>query len=210
MPHVVLLGDSIFDNAAYVPGGPDVVTQLRQTLPTGWQATLAAVDGAVTADVRRQIGGIPFDATHLVVSIGGNDALGHSHVLDEGARSMAEALLRLADIRDAFGGRYVAMLGAVLRLGLPTGLCTIYEGRLPDPTRRRIGTTALTLFNDAILRQAFAHGLPVIDLRFVCNEDADYANPIEPSVQGGRKIAAAIAALVTRHDFPARRSVVFM
>lgn len=26
--HVVLLGDSIFDNAAYVRGGPDVVAQL--------------------------------------------------------------------------------------------------------------------------------------------------------------------------------------
>jgi len=28
MRHVVLLGDSIFDNAAYVHGGPDVVAQL--------------------------------------------------------------------------------------------------------------------------------------------------------------------------------------
>src|SRR5690349_5483722 len=31
--HVVLLGDSIFDNAAYVGGGPDVITQLRAALP---------------------------------------------------------------------------------------------------------------------------------------------------------------------------------
>ena len=29
MPHVVLLGDSIFDNGAYTQGGPDVITQLR-------------------------------------------------------------------------------------------------------------------------------------------------------------------------------------
>jgi len=29
MNHIVLLGDSIFDNAAYVAGGPDVVRQLR-------------------------------------------------------------------------------------------------------------------------------------------------------------------------------------
>ncbi len=33
--HVVLLGDSIFDNGVYVPGGPDVVTQLRAELPPG-------------------------------------------------------------------------------------------------------------------------------------------------------------------------------
>src|SRR5215218_670055 len=53
MNHVVLLGDSVFDNAAYVSGGPDVVTQLRGRLPSGWSATLAAVDGAVTASVPR-------------------------------------------------------------------------------------------------------------------------------------------------------------
>ena len=47
MKHVVLLGDSIFDNAAYVAGGPDVVKQLRAALPNDWRATLNALDGAV-------------------------------------------------------------------------------------------------------------------------------------------------------------------
>jgi hypothetical protein len=73
--HVVLLGDSVFDNAAYVAGGPDVVAQLRQSLPTGWQATLSAVDGAVATDVRGQLAQMPASATHLVISAGGNDAL---------------------------------------------------------------------------------------------------------------------------------------
>jgi hypothetical protein len=31
-------------------------------------------------------------------------------------------------------------------------------------------------------------------LRLVCTEPSDYANPIEPSGSGGRKIALAIAA----------------
>jgi hypothetical protein len=35
--------------------------------------------------------------------------------------------------------------------------------------------------------------LPAIDLRLVCTEPADYANPIEPSGRGGLKIAGAIA-----------------
>ena len=56
MSHIVLLGDSIFDNAAYVAGGPDVVKQLRNRLPTGWKATLRAVDGSVTSGVERQLG----------------------------------------------------------------------------------------------------------------------------------------------------------
>jgi hypothetical protein len=44
--HVVLLGDSIFDNAAYMAGAPDAVRQIRRRLPRGSKATLAAVDGA--------------------------------------------------------------------------------------------------------------------------------------------------------------------
>ena len=53
MNHAVLLGDSIFDNAAYVPGKPSVIEQLRISLPAGWKATLLAFDGDVTADVQR-------------------------------------------------------------------------------------------------------------------------------------------------------------
>lgn len=41
--HVVLLGDLIFDNAAYVLGVAVVITQLRATLAGDWQATCSAV-----------------------------------------------------------------------------------------------------------------------------------------------------------------------
>jgi hypothetical protein len=36
MSHAVLLGDSIFDNAAYVAGTSDVVRQVRRRLPQGF------------------------------------------------------------------------------------------------------------------------------------------------------------------------------
>ncbi len=48
-------------------------------------------------------------------------------------------------------------------------------------------------FNDVILRTAVTRRLGVIELRAVCSEPGDYANPIEPSDSGGRKIATAIA-----------------
>jgi len=51
MPHVVLLGDSIFDNARYTGGGPDVVSQVRNLLPVGWAASLLAVDGSMTVNI---------------------------------------------------------------------------------------------------------------------------------------------------------------
>jgi len=195
MPHVVLLGDSIFDNAAYVAGGPDVVTHLRGQLPPEWEVTLVAVDGAVVTDVPRQLSRIPREATHLVLSVGGNDALRHADLLDRPARSSAEVLGWLADAAGPFEQRYRRMLDAVrghaALQGMPLTVCTIYNGNLGQPAQR-LATVALTVFNDAILRAAREHGLATIELRQVCTEARDYANPIEPSVQGGRKIAAAI------------------
>lgn len=207
--HVVLLGDSVLDNGAYVaPGAPDVVAQLRPLLPAGWRATLFAVDGAVTADVARQLGRLSPDASRLVVSVGGNDALRQAGVLDERARSVAEALDRLVDIRERFWRGYATMLDGVQARGLPAAVCTIYDGRLPDPDRRRIAAVALATLNDAITREAFRRGLPLLDLRLLLDEDADYANPIEPSTLGGAKIAAAIADLVAGRDRGRRRSEV--
>jgi hypothetical protein len=196
MPHVVLLGDSIFDNAAYVSGGPDVVRQLRGMLPEGWSASLLAVDGAMTRGVPAQVARLPADATHLVLSAGGNDALGASHILGSAVRSVGEAVLRLADAQDRFAQDYEAMLDAVLEPGLPAAVCTIYDTP-PSAPQHRVIKAALSLFNDRITRAAFSRGLPLIDLRLICNEEGDYANPIEPSVQGGAKMARVISALVT-------------
>jgi lysophospholipase L1-like esterase len=210
MKHVVLLGDSVFDNGAYVAGGPDVAAQLREVLPEGWRATLLAQDGAVIDSVQRQFERLPAHASHLVISAGGNDALREIGLLEESARSVAEALDRLADIAERFANRYAAMLDRAQAHGLPVAVCTIYDGRLPDPRRRRQAVIALTALNDCITRQTFARALPLIDLRLICDQDEDYANPIEPSVRGGQKIAGAISAFVTRHEDTHGRAEVFI
>lgn len=197
MRHLILFGDSVFDNAAYVGGGPDVVQQTKSALPAGWRATLKAVDGAVIADVENQLESTPADASHLVVSVGGNDALRDSGVLEESARSVADALQKLSAVRDRFRQHYAAMLDQVVSRGLPAAVCTIYEPRFPDRQQRGIAATALTLINDCITREAFRRGLSLVDLRLICSEDADFANPIEPSVQGGAKIARALGRFAT-------------
>jgi lysophospholipase L1-like esterase len=206
MSHIVLLGDSIFDNGVYVPGHPDVVKQLRGVLPDGWSATLLAVDGAVTRSVAGQLTRLPADATHLVISVGGNDALGESSILHSGVRMVAEAVSLLADAQERFARSYGDMLRTVLGVGLPTAVCTIYDTPSTAPNHRII-RTALALFNDIITRAAFSEGLPLVDLRLICSEDEDYANPIEPSAKGGAKMAAAIARLITGGE-DERQSVV--
>src|ERR671910_2211534 len=198
MNHLVLPGDSIFDNAAYTSGAPDVVHQLRLQLPPGWRATLVAVDGGTTEDVREQLRWLPPDATHLIVSAGGNDALGHIDFLGAPVGSTAEALLGLADIAAGFERRYHDMLEGVLARGLPTAICTIYYPRFPDATLQKVAITALAVFNDCIIRAALVHELPLLDLRFVCTEEGDYADPIEPSSRGGGKIASAVVEVKER------------
>jgi GDSL-like Lipase/Acylhydrolase family len=208
MPHVILFGDSIFDNKAYVAGGPDVLDHLEGELPDGWDATLAAIDGATTDDMHIQYGRIPADATHLVLSIGGNDALMNVDILERRASSAAEVLGTLADVRDRFGMAYADVLRELRKRDLPITLCTIYEGNFPDARMQRLASTALTVFNDAILRTAVRAGTQVIDLRLVCCDPGDYANPIEPSVQGGAKIARAIARAVGATEDSGPRTMV--
>jgi hypothetical protein len=197
MPHLVLLGDSIFDNAAYTRGGPDVVAQVRNLLPRQWRASLLARDGALADDVAGQVARLPADATHLVLSVGGNDALGQIGILDLPAVSMAQAIALLADVAQEFAARYRPAVASALRAGLPLALCTIYEGWFGDRAYQRLAATALTHFNDVILRSAVEHGLAALDLRAICTHAENYANPIEPSSIGGEKIARAIAAWVT-------------
>lgn len=210
MGHVVLLGDSIFDNRAYIGAGePDVVRQLGAGLGPDWRATLLAVDGSTTADLARQCRRLPGDATHLVVSCGGNDALRVSGFLDLPASSVAEVLAGLARLGRDFAVDYRRGLEAVLQRDLATALCTIYEPWFAEP-ERTLAATALASFNDAILRQAIRHGLPLVDLRLVCREAVDYANPIEPSRAGGAKIATALVRLLTEHDFRQRRTVIYV
>jgi GDSL-like Lipase/Acylhydrolase family len=203
--HIVLLGDSVFDNAGYLAGrGPDVLANLRARLPAGWRATLLARGGAVAADVPGQLGRLPPDATHLAVSAGGNDAGRQEGALAGPARSVAEGLARIAAIRERFAEDYRAMLGVVAARRLPVAVCTVYDPRFADPERRRVVVVALSAFNDVITREAFARGLALLDLRLVCGGDEDFAGATGPSARGGAKIAAAIAAWSAGDD-PARR-----
>ncbi len=196
MSHLVLLGDSVFDNAAYTGGQPDVISHVRRMLPSDWKATLGAIDGSTTDEIRSQLASLPPDATHLALSVGGNDAILRADVLEKAVTSSGEAFQLLGEVADGFEIRYQAAVSACLATGLPLVLCTIYHGNFEDEMFRKRAIVAVTLFNDAILRTAIDNGLVVVDLRFVCSAPIDFANPIEPSTVGGEKIARAILGAV--------------
>lgn len=205
MTHIVLLGDSIFDNLSYTQGGPDVVSQVRELLPNGWQASLLAVDGSTAEAVPDQLSRLPVGATHLILSVGGNDAIMSSDLLLKRFDTAATALTALADVSRKFEEQYRQTLAACRKTQLPLTVCTIYNGNFPDKDYQRLASTALTVFNDVILRVGFECGLTIIDLRFVCSCAEDYANPIEPSSIGGRKIARCILdSVIQRQERSAR------
>ncbi|MBN1427935.1 MAG: SGNH/GDSL hydrolase family protein [Anaerolineae bacterium] len=210
MRHVVLLGDSIFDNAAYVAGGSAVIDRLRVLLPADWQASLLAVDGSITSDVIGQLDRLPPDTTHIVISAGGNDALLQSSILSERADSVGGGACRLMSIGQQFEDVYRQMLNAVLRLRKHTAICTIYYPRFSEAIFQQAATGGLLVFNDCIVRAAIQFGLPLIDLRVVCAQPEDYANEIEPSSVGGDKIAAAISIAIREHDFSRGRVEIYI
>jgi hypothetical protein len=193
MAHITLLGDSVFDNLKYVQPEPDVLAHLRQLLPAGWKASLHAVDGTVTNDVAGQLADLPADATHLVLSVGGNDLLGIAgELLRTPVTLSSEVFVLLARVAGVFESIYRRLVETCLSRGLPLVVCTIYNGNFADQEFQVMARVAVAVFNDAIIRIALENGLPFIDLRLVCALSEDYANPIEPSAIGGNKIARAI------------------
>jgi GDSL-like Lipase/Acylhydrolase family len=209
MSHLVLLGDSVLDNGAYTGAGPDVIAQVKQRIPANWRASLGAVDGATTAGIPAQLRALPADATHLVLSVGGNNALRYTDLLDVRVRSSGEALSLLADAAQEFEHAYRTAVDACLKPGLPLVVCTIYHGSFPDPDFQRRAAVVLTVFNDAILRVAIDRRLAVVDLRCICSSTADYANPIEPSSVGGAKIADALVRAVTAEAHAGRGAQIY-
>ena len=209
MSHVVLLGDSIFDNAAYVPDRPAVIDQVRASLPEGWNVTLLAVDGHMVEDVLDQLKSLPAGATHLVVSAGGNDALSEVAILAEAACTVGDALVLMDEVRSRFRERYRRMLRVLAQTEKIVAVCTIYDA-IPGLASAEL--TALAMINEVILREAIAAGVSILDLRVVCSSSSDYSHvsSIEPSSTGGAKIARLIADFAVGNPANPARSVVYI
>src|SRR6266550_9027336 len=86
-----------------------------------------------------------------VVSVGGDDVLQNLDVLRIKTKSSFDALLSLGKRVAGFEGGYRAAIDRVRQLGLPTTVCTIYNGNLSGQE----GAAARVAFNDVILRVAF-------------------------------------------------------
>ncbi len=209
MSHVVLLGDSILDNGAYVSGGSPVIEQLQSRLPREWKATLLARDGAIATTVLNQLQRMPADTSHLVLSAGGNDALESSSMLNSPESISGLSMLKaLTEAQQQFQQCYSELIRTIQRLRIPAVGCTIYEA---VPGLQPVERMALSLFNDIIVRELHAARFAILDLRAICTDKRDYSSvsPIEPSEIGGSKIARQIHSIVLSHDWTRGQSTLY-
>ena len=225
MNHILLAGDSVFDNRSYVnPGEPDVRKQVDGLLDNGDKVTLLAVDGCVTKNVKKQLQLLPDDVTHLFLSVGGNDALNQLDIFLNPISNIGRAFDSMNKVMKKFEKKYRKMISLVMKYDLNTTVCTIYHPcfthknieRIPKYLRdvnrnklQKMTVTALPIFNDIILQEAVNFGIPIMDLRLIFDSDEDYANPIEPSVIGGMKMAKIIKDISDNHDFSINNSMVY-
>jgi lysophospholipase L1-like esterase len=194
---LVLVGDSIFDNAIYVPPGQAVTQHLTRALPRGWEVSLEAVDGAVILDVENQLAHVKDTPTCIAVSAGGNDALEASHLLSFPVTEVASALQVLRAAQEEFHRRYELLMTWLEGFRCPVVVCTIYNAPAFETAKENTAAfAALSMFNDSVSRLARRHGFEVIELRDVFTEDGDFSavSPIEPSERGGAKLAEELVA----------------
>ena len=197
---LVLLGDSILDNAPYTRPEPDTTEHLQERLGAGWSVELLARNGAMMASVDTQLRQLDETPDVAVLSIGGNDALGQVGLLERPDMSAGELLNELLSFTDRFAEEYEEVARAVADRAERTLLCTIYEVPLEPPRLKRLARAPLGMLNDQIIRIGSRLGVGVVELRTVCTDPADFTQEIEPSAQGAARIAEAIADVVGMND----------
>jgi hypothetical protein len=202
--HLVLLGDALEN----IDIGTEPVEAALVPRPRNpWKLTVLEAPHVLERGWSRAI---PIDATHIGVCIDGGWAIEASGLLRGSARSVSGALEMLAAAADQFEEVFAKLIDSAREAGLPTVVCTLVPSRYEEPDRRRIAATALAIFNDRIIRQSVAAKLSIVDLRFVCDEETDYATETLLSRAGVRKVAnVARSALYEVSREPGRTRVYF-
>lgn len=202
--HLVLLGDAL-ENIDMGAEPPEAVLVPRPRNP--WKLTILEAPHVLERGWSRAI---PIDATHIGICIDGGWAIEASGLLRGRASSVSEALETLAEAADQFEEVFAKLVASAREAGLPTVVCTLVPSRHEEPSRRRAAAAALAIFNDRIVRQSVAASLSIVDLRFVCDEDGDYASETLLSRAGVRKVAnVARSALYEVSREPGRTRVYF-
>lgn len=178
---VILMGDSVLNNANYVPAGKSVYDSLKSKLS---KVINLAKDGATISDLYGQLDKIPVDLnntnTYIFISAGGNDILNK------------RTELSTTEIRRLFDS-YMEFLKA-LRTKLGSAKINILNLYLPSNPRYQTYKTSIDQWNQLIQSSSNKVGemYNVLDLYALLTSPDDFIYDIEPSESASDKIAYLI------------------
>jgi len=181
--NIVLLGDSIINNANYVPPGKSVVDILKSKSTNVFNF---AKDGDIISDLYTQLDLVPLDLnrseTYLFISAGGNDILNKHRKLSE------------TEVKQLFN-TYMDFLNALQeRLGsVKVNILNLYLPSSADP-RFKIYRESVQQWNRLLEENSTTIGriYNIIDIYSLLTTANDFVKGVEPSVTASPKIANAI------------------
>lgn len=179
---VILMGDSVLNNANYVSAGNSVYDYLKKKLN---KVINLAKDGATINDLYTQLDKIPVDLnntdTYIFISAGGND------ILNKRTELTTNEIRRLFDT-------YMDFLKA-LRAKLGSTKINIINLYLPTNPRFQSYKTSVDQWNQLINQYSNKIGemYNVVDLHSLLKTPEDFVYDIEPSESASNKIANLIA-----------------
>lgn len=178
---IILLGDSVLNNAIYVPPDQSVEAYLKQYTNNLYNY---AKDGATIPDIYSQIEKISLQfnkiTSFLFISAGGNDILNKSKELTE-------------DQINALFKQYMDVIQAI-RKKLPSINITILNLYQPTDPRYQVYKPSIDKWNTLIQESSTKVGemYNVIDLNAILDNANDFIYEIEPSPTASQKIANVI------------------
>jgi lysophospholipase L1-like esterase len=175
------MGDSVLNNANYVPSGKSVYDRLKTKLS---KVINVAKDGATINDLYGQLDKIPVDLnksdTYIFISAGGND------ILNKRTELSSNDIRRLFDM-------YMEFLKA-LRTKLGSVNVNIINLYLPTNPRYQSYKTSVEQWNKLINESSNKVGemYNIVDLYALLTSPNDFVYDIEPSESSSDKISSLI------------------
>ena len=176
--HIVLLGDSIFQNNNYVPKSKSVEYLLKEKLSI--PSLVLAQDNAIIYDIPKQYNSMPLNlnakTTNLYISIGGNDLLNlyeHNNTNNSKLFNMVWEIYK----------KTILMLIDSTQCNII--LTDIYF--ITDPNYNKY-IPMIKKWNSNLYQFADQHKLNVFKISKILTQPKDFTNSIEPSVIGGNKM----------------------
>jgi hypothetical protein len=186
LENIILLGDSIFKNNAYVSYGSSVEAQLKNKAQ-GQDLLCLAQDNSSITDVYKQVEEIPEEynsrGTRIFLSVGGNDIL-ENYIYDYNDVDNMEIL------NNSFT-EYKKLIKTI-QSKMSEAKLTLLDIYYPDNSRFKNFYPLINEWNKLIYEYAKTNNIQVIKISNILTNADDFSFAIEPSAAGGNKIVNAL------------------